>query len=723
MNIRRMVKISMISLATMVILVIAGAILLVNLINPNTFKPMIANAVHDSTGRNLAINGNISWKLWPNIGFQIEKLSLSNPDGHTATNMIEVSTATLTVQLMPLLDRNIIIDSIIIDGLNIGLIKKNGLNNWTFKPLSGLPTSTNEATANKSMQLRLNKFSLIHSTFSYVDMDINKRYNIKDFSLKLETEYGGEISLNQDKQKISLDKIRFDFDNIMNGRLNFVLDNFDKPIYKGDLDIDKFSLTRLINKLNLPFKAMNSKDLFDKVAISTVFNGDLNSIVLSKFNFNLSDAVKGLLNIKVNDFSNPSYAGDIKVGEFSANLVLNKMNVAVAGKINKPLLDKVAFNTKFDGNTNKVDLQQLNFIFPGTLQGLVNVKIQNFSSPSYAGNIDLPIFSLNQLMLKLAMEPLNIPNKKLLDKVSLKTNFYATGNSFNLGNLVSKVSDLDVNGDIKIPSFEPLNLTENIRISKFDIADIIDANGFKVPLTGITLSGNLSNSRSDFNNMSGVSASQNITVDKVTVLGIDLNSLFRQFDNAIGTTGKSVNLANLASIQHSALAIQAVQNMRTIAANAGTKGPKNYNNKTDFGMLRSNIIMHNGMVNPSSFKLNGPTLKGDGKGSANMINKSLNYNVAIQISAPQKNQVLNKIIFPFHTQGKFSNLESSVDWASIQVQLIKYLITQTVKDKTVATDQVDKQIDNLTKGANRQVKQDVDAIKQGAVNLINNIFK
>ncbi|HLX52438.1 MAG TPA: AsmA-like C-terminal region-containing protein, partial [Aquella sp.] len=358
------------------------------------------------------------------------------------------------------------------------------------------------------------------------------------------------------------------------------------------------------------------------------------------------------------------------------------------------------------------------------LQGLANVKVQNFDKPVYTGNIDLPTFSLNELMAKLAMAPIDIPNKQLFNRVNLKTNFSTTGNSINLSNLSSQISDSTLSGSVNISSIKPLNISENIRINKLNVEDFIETNGYKVPLSGIAANGSLTNSGADLKSMAGVSANQNIMVDNVTVLGLDLNKLFAQFDSVLSNTVKAIEVQNLQSITHTTQAIQAVQNMKDIAARAKASGAKNYNERTNLGTLQSNMVMHNGIANPSTFKLSGPTIKADGKGSINMVDKSLNYNIAVQIVTPQKNQILNKLIFPYQVHGKFNNLEGGVDWMSIQTQIIPLLVNEAVSQaKSVVKEQLNKQVDTLIKGSSPQVQQNSDTIKKGAANLINNIFK
>src|SRR6185437_4039733 len=379
--------------------------------------------------------------------------------------------------------RNVIIDNIIIDGLNVGLIKKGGSNNWTFKQ-SVTPTSSSNnkdtTAANKPMQLELSKFILTHTTFSYNDMDKNKQYSIKDFAFNLEKEYGGQISVASEKQKITLNKIKFDFDSIINGRLSFVANNFDKLTYQGDMDIDKFSVAKLTNKLNQPIAALKDKDLFNQVAIKTIFKGDLNSIVLDGFNFNLSDIVKGLLNIKVDNFSNPTYSGDVKLDELQANLALDQMNIAVAARKDKPLLNKVVLNSKFAGNADSVNLQQLNFNFPGVLQGLANVKVQNFSAPAYTGDVKLNEFSANSVLDKLNIAVAARKDNQLLNKVALSTNFAGNADSVNLQQLnfnfpgvlqgltnvkVQKFSSPTYSGDVKLNEFSANSVLDKMNVA------------------------------------------------------------------------------------------------------------------------------------------------------------------------------------------------------------------------------------------------------------------
>ena len=52
---------------------------LISLIDPNQFKPQLAEQVRKSTGRELVMAGEIDWRFWPSLGLALEKVALRNP--------------------------------------------------------------------------------------------------------------------------------------------------------------------------------------------------------------------------------------------------------------------------------------------------------------------------------------------------------------------------------------------------------------------------------------------------------------------------------------------------------------------------------------------------------------------------------------------------------------------------------------------------------------------
>ncbi|TKF36016.1 AsmA family protein [Enterovibrio norvegicus] len=100
----------------LVLLVVVAIGVLVTVINPNDFKPLITEEVKKTTGRELVIDGDMSWRFWPSLGLSVEKLQFKNPEGFAEPNLVSLDKAEMSVSVMPLLS----------DTLDIGLVSLYG---------------------------------------------------------------------------------------------------------------------------------------------------------------------------------------------------------------------------------------------------------------------------------------------------------------------------------------------------------------------------------------------------------------------------------------------------------------------------------------------------------------------------------------------------------------------------------------------------------------------
>jgi AsmA protein len=116
------------SLIALLVLVLLAARLL---INPNDYKDRIATAVKASTGRELALPGDIKLSVFPWVALELGPASLGNPPGFGAEPFAAVEHAVLRVKLLPLLRRQMQIGRIEIDGLDLRLQRNAaGKGNW-----------------------------------------------------------------------------------------------------------------------------------------------------------------------------------------------------------------------------------------------------------------------------------------------------------------------------------------------------------------------------------------------------------------------------------------------------------------------------------------------------------------------------------------------------------------------------------------------------------------
>ncbi len=719
MRLPRIFRIGLITILAIAVIGIVGVTALLFIVNPNEYKPLIIKAVNQNTGRQLSLQGDISWKIWPNIGLHIQNVSLSNPPEFKEQNFVSAAAIDVSVQLLPLLHHSIIVNSLTLDGLDLSLIKDGEKNNWTFTTESTVALTNAESTPPSPIHLELNSFNLKNSTISYADLEKKANTKIKDVDFIISSGNNGTISIekDQDNELINLKNVTFNFDNMLKGTSNLALNNFSEPQYKGDLNIEEFSITNFTNKLNMPIKALTNKTLFDKFALSTKFSGNKDKVSLENTHFNFANDIKGSTNITVNNLKQPVYTGNLKIDITSISNVLNKLSIKQS---TKGLNSKISATTQFNGNSNSLKLNNLVFNLADYLKGTSNVNISDFTNLNYTGSINLPTFSLNQIIEQFGMDKIDIPNKTLLNQVAYTSNFSGNTNSIKLDQIKAKIANSNLNGNIDVSSIKPLKLTENLLLDKIELSDLADTYGYKLPLTGIKANGSFSNGNSDIKKFNTVDANQNISINNVTILGFSLNNLVHELDSAITTTGKIAAIDNTQQINNSIQVIDKIKNMQAAIAKATTKGAKDYNQKTNLGNLQANTVINNGIANPASFKLNGPSIKISGQGSINLVQKTLNYTVTSQLVTPQKNDILNIIAFPYNAHGSLDQIEGSLDWVSIEKQLTDYLVKNATKQiKSVAKDQAQKQINSVI---DKQVPQGAEPLKQGAQKLLNGIF-
>ncbi|MCE9684669.1 AsmA family protein [Shewanella sp. AS16] len=114
-------------LAVTVSLILALVIYLTVFFDPNDFKPEIIAAVKQHTGRELAIEQDLSWTFFPALGINLGGIALSNPAGFKPAAMVEIKGAVAEVALMPLLSKEVEIAQLTLDGLTVNLVtRKNG---------------------------------------------------------------------------------------------------------------------------------------------------------------------------------------------------------------------------------------------------------------------------------------------------------------------------------------------------------------------------------------------------------------------------------------------------------------------------------------------------------------------------------------------------------------------------------------------------------------------
>src|ERR1700737_833070 len=113
------------------VLLVAALLAVWLLVNPNDYKPRIAAAVRDATGRELVLQGDIKLSVFPWIALELGPASLGNPPGFSEQPFLSFKHAAVRARLLPLLAKRLEVGRVEVDGLDLRLLKNaEGKGNW-----------------------------------------------------------------------------------------------------------------------------------------------------------------------------------------------------------------------------------------------------------------------------------------------------------------------------------------------------------------------------------------------------------------------------------------------------------------------------------------------------------------------------------------------------------------------------------------------------------------
>ena len=128
----KLLRLVVFALGGLVLLMVAAAIILPLVVDPNDFKGEIASAVEAKTGRTLTMEGDIGLSVFPWLGLDIGPVSLSNGKGFSARPFASMKAVQVRIKLLPLLTRQVEMDTVVLQGLNLSLeTDLSGKTNWS----------------------------------------------------------------------------------------------------------------------------------------------------------------------------------------------------------------------------------------------------------------------------------------------------------------------------------------------------------------------------------------------------------------------------------------------------------------------------------------------------------------------------------------------------------------------------------------------------------------
>ncbi|MDP1906918.1 MAG: AsmA family protein, partial [Hyphomicrobium sp.] len=169
-------------------ILIALAAYLAATFNPNDYKPQLVQLVKQKLDRTLKIDGVIKLTFYPALGAELGRFSLS--ERASGKEFAAVEAARVSLQLLPLLSRELVVSQIEVRGLRANLVKrKNGSTNvddlaggesGKTRPAPG----AEDKPAQQPIQFNIDHVLVENASLGYTDEASGAKYTLNKLHLK-----------------------------------------------------------------------------------------------------------------------------------------------------------------------------------------------------------------------------------------------------------------------------------------------------------------------------------------------------------------------------------------------------------------------------------------------------------------------------------------------------------------------------------------------------------
>lgn len=117
-------------LGALLLLILLAGIILIQVVDTDRVKRVLIEQTKEKTGRTLVINGDLSWRFFPSIGFTVTDTALLNPPGFEGGNTLSIGELSLDVALKPLFNNRLEVGEAVLKNARLHLItRQDGVTN------------------------------------------------------------------------------------------------------------------------------------------------------------------------------------------------------------------------------------------------------------------------------------------------------------------------------------------------------------------------------------------------------------------------------------------------------------------------------------------------------------------------------------------------------------------------------------------------------------------
>ncbi len=329
--------------------IIVGVVVLVNSFDLNSYKSFAEKIVREATGRQLSLSGDAHLGISLNPSIILEDVTFENPAWAKNKQMVSVKKLEVQIALLPLLEKQIVIEKVLLNEPNINLeISKQGQTSWDFVPLpqdqkpapkvsssgwlikSAYAAPMEEVPAPAEWQISelvAKMVQIQNAKVSFEDEKSGVSENIQINNLEL------SIPSPNDLISVKLDVVYQDEPFVLSGTIGSIGELLADQVYPINVDLSAYKVNGKV--------AGNLKHLMTNLAY------DVNvALVSPQGNFDapeikLASGVKGDLSVVNLDIAQLSVAGNLINGNLQVDIAAQKPKITA--NLNSDYIDVRSF--------------------------------------------------------------------------------------------------------------------------------------------------------------------------------------------------------------------------------------------------------------------------------------------------------------------------------------------------------------------------------------------
>jgi len=683
--------------ALLVLLVVIAVVVLPLVVDPNDYKDEIAATVEKQTGRTLKIEGDLALSVFPWLGLDIGPTQLSNAEGFDAPYMARMEAVEVRVKLLPLLRKQLEVNTIKLDGLRLNLGKnKQGETNWADitarlesadtqsekSARGGDKAGTASGTAsggNALERLEIGGIEVSDAQLRWDDRSTDAVYEVNELSFTTGSIGPGEA--------FGLE-LRFQM-------------AATQPVVRGQFELsgdillaeamDTITVTAATLGMNLDGEGVPGGQL--EVAMATDLKLDLAAQTLALSGLGLEALglnVTGQLQGTAISGDDPRFKGTLDIAEFSPRELLQALGQEAPQTADPAVLGKAAASLTWDASLQHFAATVLTVqLDDSQLAG--DARVEQFDAPAIKLTATLDQFNLDRYM------PPPAPAEAAPVKAGNKADATSASGEPELPLDTLRALNLDVR--LGVGELQASNLrSSDIEIQLKAKDGVLNVKPFNAKLYG-----------------GAVQADASLDVRKETprfsvnenLTGVQAGPLLKDLtgkDQLLGTanvkaklTGSGLSSANIkqtltgtAGFEFTDGAVKGVNIASLIrSAQAKIKGEpapaETGPNQTDFALMKGSAIITNGKVVNDDLLMQSPLLRITGAGKVSLPKETIDYTLTTKFVGSLKGQggegveELKGLSVPVHVGGTFSKPTYAPDLAAVLSDAAKAEVEKKVE--------------------------------------------